>query len=392
MTTPAYDAIILGLGAVGSAAIYQLAKRGSRVLGIDQFSPPHDQGSTHGDTRITRQAIGEGVHYTPLALRSYELFREIEQETGADLLTVTGGLIISSDDVTVETHVLGFFENTIAAAQAYNISHELLDASEIRHRYPQFLTGDHERAYYEPGAGFLRPEACVRAQLTLAERYGAELHRGERAISYARVGDAIELKTDRGTYGAERLILSAGPWLPEIIAEPYRHIFTIRRQLLHWFDVTAAARQFEPVRCPVFIWQFVGDRAGFYGFPAVDGPAGGIKVAAAQYETPTTPESADRSVSDVEEHAMYERCVNGRLADVGPTCLRSLTCLYTCTPDSGFVIDNDPADDRVIIASPCSGHGFKHAAAIGEAIAELVCDGRAHLDLSEFRIDRFAPA
>lgn len=385
------DAIVLGLGAVGSAAVYQLARRGSRTLGIDQFSPPHTHGSTHGDTRITRQAIGEGTHYTPLALRSYELFREVERETGADLLTVCGGLIISSDGVTTGTHVAGFFENTLAAARTYGIAHEMLDASEIRRRFPQFLVRDDERAYFEPGAGFLRPEACVEAQLTLAERHGAELHRGERAISYRRDGDAIELTTDRDTYRAGRLIVGAGPWLPGLIDARYRHLFAIRRQVLHWFDVADATERFAPGRFPVFIWQFDGDLPGCYGFPAVDGAGGGIKIASEQYESTTTPERVERAVSDAETAAMYARCVAPRLADVGPKCVRSVTCLYTCTPDSGFVIDADPADERVIIASPCSGHGFKHSAAVGEAIAELVCDGRSHVDLSAFRIGRFDP-
>lgn len=385
-----YDAIVLGLGAVGSATAYQLAKRGSRTLGIDQFSPPHTQGSTHGDTRITRQAIGEGDQYTPLSLRSYELFREIERETGADLLTACGGLIISSDNVTTETHVPGFFANTIRAARAHGIPHELFDAVDIRRRFPQFRVRDDERAYYEPGAGFLRPEACVASQLALAERHGAELHRGERAISYRRDGDAVELTTDRGTYSAGRLIVSAGPWLPELIDERYRRLFAIRRQVLYWFDIADATERFAPGSFPIFIWQFSGhDGLGSYGFPAIDGPGGGIKIATEQYETTTTPATVDRSVSASEIRDMYERCVAPRFPDVRADCLRSATCLYTCTPDSGFVIDTDPADDRVIIASPCSGHGFKHSAAVGESIAELVRDGRSRIDLSAFRLGRF---
>jgi sarcosine oxidase len=385
-----YDAIVLGLGAVGSATAYQLAKRGTRVLGIDQFSPPHALGSTHGDTRITRQAIGEGPQYTPLALRSYELFREIERETGADLLTACGGLVISSDAVTTETHVPGFFRNTVAAAESFGIAHELLDADEIRRRFPQFLVRDGERAYYEPGAGFLRPEACVATQLTLAERHGAELHRGERAISYRRDGDSIALTTDRDTYSAQRLIVSAGPWLPGLIDAPYRDLFKIYRQVLYWFDVGDAVERFAPGRFPVFIWQSGGDPPGCYGFPAIDGRAGGVKIAREQYATTTTIDAVDRAVRDDEISAMYERCASPRFPDIQATCLRSATCLYTTTPDAGFVIDAHPDDDRVIIASPCAGHGFKHSAAVGEAIAELVSDGRSHLDLSAFRIRRFA--
>src|SRR6266404_472072 len=168
-----YEVLVLGLGAMGSAATFQLAKRGRKVLGIDQFTPPHAFGSSHGETRITRLAIGEGEHYTPLVLRSHELWREIENETGTDLLTVTGGLVISSIARTAMLHVDQFFSNTVAAAEKYRIPHQILSAAEIRKRFPQFRVRDDERGYYEPDAGFLRPEACIAAQLQLARKYGA---------------------------------------------------------------------------------------------------------------------------------------------------------------------------------------------------------------------------
>lgn len=388
--TQAYDVIVVGLGAVGSAAAYQLAKRGKRTLGIDRFSPPHSLGSTHGDTRITRQAIGEGLHYTPLSLRSYELFREVERDTGATLLTVTGGLIISSEGVSSGTHVPGFFANTVEAAHAYNIGHDLLDAPEIRRRFPQFSVHDGERGYLEHGAGFLRPEACVRAQLALAERHGAELRTGERVVAYATGGGSVSVKTDRAEYTAERLILSAGPWLLDLIGEPYRDYFAVRRQVLHWFEIAGEHVRFEPGHFPVFIWQFEGEQRGFYGFPAIDGPGGGIKLATEQYDTTTTADTVDRAVGEEEPRVMYERCVAGRLPGPGPGCLRSAVCLYTCTPDSEFVLDAHPEQDGVIIASPCSGHGFKHSAAVGEALAQIIAEGRARLDLSKFGLARSA--
>src|SRR5215469_2880184 len=164
-----HDAIVLGLGAMGSAAAWQLAKRGARVLGLDQYAPPHANGSSHGDSRITRLAIGEGDHLTPLVLRAHEIWREIERETGARLLTTTGGLVISSPSRTSFTHVEGFFENTVAAAGKYSIAHAMLDASEIRERFPPFKVRDDEVGYLERDAGFLRPEACIAAQLALAE-------------------------------------------------------------------------------------------------------------------------------------------------------------------------------------------------------------------------------
>src|SRR5579859_767570 len=178
-----FDAIVLGLGAMGSATVYQLARKSKKVLGIDQFSPPHTLGSTHGDTRITRQAIGEGAEYVPLVLRSYELWREIEQQTGQDLLTITGGLIMASQSNQAGMHgSANFLQTTIDAAEQYGIEHTVLDTEQIRQQFPQFhLFGD-ERGYYEDNAGFLRPERCIEAQLVLAERFGAELHTGERAL------------------------------------------------------------------------------------------------------------------------------------------------------------------------------------------------------------------
>src|SRR5690348_17172981 len=176
---PHYDVAIAGLGAIGSAALLQLARRGARVIGFDQFDPPHAFGSSGGDTRVTRLAIGEGDHLTPLVMRSHDLWRQIEKETGADLLSQVGGLIISSDLNAAETHVQGFFNNTIAAAEKFGIPHQMLNAREIRVRYPQLNVGADEQGYFEPSAGFVRPEACIGAQLALAKMLGAEMHPNE---------------------------------------------------------------------------------------------------------------------------------------------------------------------------------------------------------------------
>ena len=187
------DAIVLGLGAMGSAALYQLAKRGGKVLGIDRYSPPHALGSSHGDTRITRQAIGEGEQYTPLVLRSNEIWREIEGRTAAALLTVTGGLVISSAAPRALCHVPGFFDNTVAAARKFGIEHELLDAAQVRARFPQFAVRDNEFAYFEPGAGFLRPETCLAAQLSLAEVHGAAIRREEQVLRFSETGSGVKV-------------------------------------------------------------------------------------------------------------------------------------------------------------------------------------------------------
>ena len=272
-----FDAIVLGLGAMGSSAVYQLAKRGSRVLGLDQYSPPHDRGSSHGETRITRLAIGEGAHYSPLALRSHEVWREIERKTGASLLTQIGCLVISSPAKTSFTHVEGFFQNTVAAAREHGIVHELLDAKEIRRRYPPFRIGNDELGYFEKDAGFLRPEACIRAELALARQHGALIHTGEKALAFHPSSGRVTVTTDQAVYGADRLILSAGPWLPGLLGGTLDGCFRVFRQALFWFDIGSQAATFSPRCFPVFIWELAGKPQGIYGFPAIDGAEGGSK-------------------------------------------------------------------------------------------------------------------
>lgn len=386
-----YSAVVVGLGAMGAATLYQLAARGALVLGIDRYGPPHDLGSSHGDTRVTRLAIGEGWHLTPLVKRSHELWRQVERETGAELLTKTGGLIISSAGRTATTHVANFFENTLAAARDHSIAHEVLNASEIRRRFPQFAVRDDEIGYFEPEAGFVRPEAAIRAELRLARKFGAEVHTKETYLSWRREGKTIRVTTDKGEYRTKKLILAAGPWLPEILGEEFRGLFRVLRQVLFWFDVPKHIERFLPDRSPVFIWELQTGAQVIYGFPAVDGARGGVKIATEQYDAETTPDAIDRAVSDDEIRAMHTRHVAPFLPDLSPVCVRAATCLYTVTPDAGFIIDRHPESDAVIVVSACSGHGFKHSAAIGEALAELCLDGVSRLDLSPFRLGRFAP-
>jgi sarcosine oxidase len=382
-----YDTIVLGLGAMGSAALYQLAKSGARVLGIDRYDPPHDLGSTHGDTRITRLAIGEGTHYTPLVKRSHEIWREIERETRTDLLTQCGGLVVSSAASTAITHVAGFFDNTVTAARTYGIAHELLDTAALRTRFPQLAIRDGEKGYYEPQAGFVRPEACIRAQLDLARKHGAEIRTGETALVFNESAGAASLTTDHGTYDADRLIVTAGPWLPQLLGEKLGGYFEIYRQVLYWFDPGENIGAFRPDRFPVFIWEPQASRQGIYGFPAID--TDGVKIATEQYDVATTAQDAVLEVSAGEIAQMYETYVAPNFPGLTASCRKAMTCLYTVTPDSHFVIDWHPDMRRVIVASPCSGHGFKHSAAIGEALAALATGHESPFDLSPFGFARF---
>jgi sarcosine oxidase len=384
-----FDTIVLGLGAMGSAAAFQLARRGHQVLGIDRYSPPHVHGSTHGDTRITRLGIGEGVQYTPLAMRSHQIWRELERATGRTLLTTNGGLVLSSKARTSQCHTDNFFANTVAAAEKHDIPHELLDAGQIRRRFPQFNVADDESGYFEPGAGFLRPEACVRVQLELAEHHGALLHRGERAMAFDASDAGATVTTDRDTYAAETMIITTGPWLPDLVGAAVTRHITVYRQVLCWFDIDGPVTPFLPANFPVFIWELQGRPQGIYGFPAIDGVRGGLKVATERYDQPTTPDAAEQRVSDAEAQALYDDYVAPYVSGLRGKCVKAATCLYTVTPDFGFVIDALPGAERVIVASPCSGHGFKHSAAIGEALAERVIDGASRLDLGAFALDRF---
>lgn len=374
---------------MGSATVYQLAKRGHAVVGLDQFDPPHDRGSTHGETRVTRRAIGEGAHLSPFAIRSHEIWREIERETGRDLLTLTGLLVISSESGTATMHVPEFLSTTVAAAKTHDIPHELLDPPEIRRRFPAFAVSDEESGYYEPGAGFVRPEACIEAQLSLARRYGAAIHPGEKVLAFEQQGDRVTVRTEAATWRAERVILTVGPWLPEMLSREQSRVFSTTRQVLYWFAPKSSIEPFLPDRFPVYIWEPAWSAEGIYGFPGIDGPEGGVKVAPANYGEPTVASEGSRPVTAEEISAVYERLVGRCLPQLSPRCIKAKTCLYTVTPDHGFVIDRHPEMSGVLLVSPCSGHGFKHSAAIGESVAQLVTDGKSRLDLSPFRLSRF---
>lgn len=382
------DAIVLGLGAAGSAALYQLAKRGSSVIGIDQFDPPHTMGSSHGDSRITRQAIGEGAHYTPLSLRSYEIFRDIEKQTGESLLVETGGLMISSEVRTGINHVKEFFENTLAAARRFDIRHEILDASDIRKRFPGFDVRDNEQAYYEFEAGYLRPESCIRTQLQLAKSHGATIISNDRAIKYSANSNCVTVTTDGGEFTADQLVITAGPWIPDLVPAEMKSLFEVHRQVLYWFDVSENYQLFQSEKFPIFIWEVQGGSQAIYGFPAIGGKSGGMKIATEDYNQVVTPETVNRQVSENEIEMMYECQVKPFLPKVGKECLKTVVCMYTNTADSGFVIDRLPNSPNVIICSPCSGHGFKHSAAVGECVAELVRENKTSIGIDALKLSR----
>lgn len=386
------DVLVVGLGAMGSAALYQLARRGIAVIGVDRFTPPHDRGSSHGESRITRQAIGEGEAYVPFALRSHEIWRELEAETGRSLFSPIGGLIIGQRGRPTDGAMIhgqaDFVGATIAAAQRFGIEHQVLAPAEVTTRFPQFRLAGDETCYYEPGAGFLRPELCIATQLDRARALGAIVRTGEAVIGLTADSTSVTVVTIAARYTAARVIVTAGAWVPRLLGGPYAKVLRVYPQTLYWFAPDDAAA-FTPERFPIFIWRH-GPREDdhFYGFPVVGEAGQGVKLATEQFTHTIDPDGARQVPSGVEAQQMHEAHVRGRLPGVSPRCVRATTCLYTVTPGFGFVIDRHPEWERVLVASPCSGHGFKHSPAIGEAIAERVTHGTSRLDLSPFSLAR----
>jgi sarcosine oxidase len=384
-----FDAIVIGLGAMGSAAAYHLAKSGMRVLGLDRHDPPHAFGSSHGDTRITRLAVGEGEEYVALVRRSHELWREIEAQTDRHLLEQCGGLIMGVHPGHSQHGAQDFVRSTIDIARRHAIPHETLGTDDIRSRFSQFNVADGTFGYFEPSAGYLRPEECVRAQLELAKRHGAALHSNERVLSWTSRGSAVTVTTTKAVYTARKLVISAGSWVGELLPE-FKDDFSIHRQVLFWFDFPDETSYAAHRGLPIHIWVYGSGREQMvYGFPAIDGPQGGMKVAGEQFVTTTQPDTMDRTVAREEIDRAYEQHVRANYPGLDRRCIKAVACPYTVTPDFRFVIDRHPEFDNVVIASPCSGHGFKHSAAIGEAVAQLTVNGTTTIDLGPFSLNRF---
>ena len=384
------DIAVIGLGAVGSAALYQAAKLNAKVIGIDRFGPPHDQGSSHGETRITRQAIGEGSEFVPLVLRADQIWEELEAVTGRSLLTRCGGLVLASPGVGGSHHgSSSFLRDTINAALAFAIPHQQLSTDEIHRLYPQFRLPAHEVGYFEPGAGFLRPEACVEAQIMQAKTLGAMVYTSETVLETKPASGAVEVKTNKASYTVAKVILTAGPWIAKLLPPEYARHFRVYRQTLCWFALQENCERYAPEHFPVFIW-ITGNRVQdmLYGFPAIDGPEGGLKVATERYESTVDPDAVPRDVSDQSVAEMYAEYIAPRFPDVSNRCLRSTTCLYTVTPDAKFVIDYADVNRDIVFASACSGHGFKHSPAVGEALVQRTLGLTPTVDLSAFRLQR----
>jgi sarcosine oxidase len=369
----AYEVIVVGLGGAGSAATYHLARRGLRVLGLERFGPLHERGSSHGHTRITRQAYFEHPDYVPLLLRAYELWGELERVSGYRLLLVCGGLMVGRPQGELVSGAL-------RSARAYGLPHEVLSPQEVRSRFPAFHLVEGEVALYEPRAGVLFPESCVRAHQEQAQAQGAELRFHARVLDWECDGRRVTVRTEDGIVEAGSLVLTAGAWMPDLARLPLP--LWVERQVVFWF-VPRRPEWFGPDRCPVFVWQ--ADDGFFYGIPAVAGR--GFKAARHHGGERVDPDQVPPARP--EEANWLRARLARRLPEADGGLEGAVTCLYTNTPDEHFVVDRHPEFPNVVVCSACSGHGFKFTSVVGEAVADLASEGATRLPVGFLSLRRF---
>jgi sarcosine oxidase len=373
---PDYDVIVAGVGAMGSAAAYHLARRGQRVLGLERFDIPNEQGSSHDVTRIIRLAYCEDPSYVPLLHRAYALWRDLEAEAGEQLLHITGSI----DAGVLDSFVFG---GSLRSCQEHGLEHEVVDAAELRRRFPAYRLPPDMLAVLQSDGGFLLPERCIVGHVNGALRRGGVFHARERVLRWTAERGEVEVETDRARYRARRLVLAVGAWAAELF-RPLRGLAVPERQVLAWLQPRAPAL-FQPDAFPVFNLEVPGGR--FCGFPVHGIP--GFKIGRYHHrEERVGPDSLRRDTDDVDEGVLrgFAECYFPDGA--GPTMTLKV-CMFTNTPDEHFVVDVAPDEPEVVIASPCSGHGFKFASVVGEIVADLTLTGSTAHDIGLFRLSRF---
>jgi sarcosine oxidase len=370
--------VVLGLGGMGSAAAAHLARRGAQVVGIEQFTPAHDRGSSHGDSRVIRQAYFEHPSYVPLLRHAYELWTDLERDDPG-VFRLTGGLMLGRPDAEV---VAG----SLASAREHGLPHEILDAAKIRRRFPNFAPHDDEIGIYESRSGYVRPERTVREHVRRAVTAGADLRFQERAVAWKADETGVRVTTTRGTIEAERLVVTPGAWAPQLLAD-LGVPMVVTRQLVCWFRPSGDPATYQVGRQPIFIW----DRAPLhpYGFPILDGPEGSMKVGLHHHGRQTDPDELDHTITQDEVDEVADA-----IRDLAPTMpgtfVRGLACLYTTTPDQHFVIGPHPALEHVSVACGFSGHGFKFVPVVGEVLADLALEGGTRHPIGLFDPTRFS--
>jgi sarcosine oxidase len=375
---PTFDTIIVGLGGVGTAAAYQLSHRGQRVLGIERFEIGHRQGSSHGETRIIRLAYFEGTTYVPIVRRAYELWQDLGRAAGSRLLYRTGSLEMSEPGY-------DFVDRSRASCLDHGLAHEMLDVDQVKRRFPAFELRPGTRAIYQPDGGYVLCEEAIGAHARLARSAGAELHTGEIVQDFRATADGgVEVRTDRGLYSAGHLVLTAGPWMRQLVPSLREHLATFK-QTIAWF-APSRADLFQPSAFPVFI--HFGDAGEFYGLPMHS--ERGMKVGGPHFaREPIDPDVADRTPS-AQQLAALQRFVARHLPDAASPPQQPTGCIYTKTPDEHFIVDHLPGTPQVLLISACSGHGYKFAPALGEIAADLVVDGATRHAIEQFSLARFS--
>lgn len=373
-----WDAIVIGLGGMGSATLSHLAARGRRALGLEQFGPMHGLGSSHGNSRIIRQTYFLDSRYVGMAKRAYELWRQLEAATGESLMTITGGLMLGPRDHNI-------VDGALQSATEHSLEHELLESEQLRRRFPAMSFREGEWALYEPTAGYLRPEACIRAHLHHAIANGAEARFGDAVDRWEASGGGVRVRTKSGeTLEAERLIVTAGAWLGKIGADIGLPL-VVERQVMHWFAPATSAEATALEALPIYIVAREDER--IYGFPYV--PGEGLKLAFYRSFVETSADRVNREVAP-DEVPPVRAFLEGLIPGASAQYRGSKVCLYTLTPDEHFVIGLHPRHSSVVIAGGFSGHGFKFCSVVGEIVADLAIDGRTRHSIELFSPQRFA--
>ncbi|AWT59831.1 MAG: Monomeric sarcosine oxidase [Candidatus Moanabacter tarae] len=374
-----YDVIVLGVGGMGSSTLYHLAKRGIRACGIDRFEIAHDRGSSHGDTRIIRKAYMELPSYIPLLNRAYELWEQLEKETGSKLLLQTGLLLAGSP----ESEITQGLEDCY---QKHELPHTAMKASEVDQLYPQLHLPEDWVATFDPFGGILRVEECVRQYASMARRYGANLYTGEAVLSWKSEGNKVLVETERRNLTADRLILTAGSWSVRTLLDIGIEIKILRKVSL-WYLGSGV----ENYRREVFPCFCIGIGSGskfIYGFPVTDN--WGLKVAEHNLTRNEidNPLKVNRCLGEEDEKPVLE-FLGHFFPQLSPKRSKFTTCLYTMSPDENFIIDFHPEHENVVIAAGFSGHGFKFASVIGEVLVDLAVNGETKHPIEFLKIDRF---
>ncbi len=336
--TATYDVIVVGLGGMGSATVRELAGRGARVLGLERFTSGHDHGSSHGRSRIIRQAYFEDPAYVPLVLRSYDLWRRLEVDSGEHLLTITGGLMIGRPDSEL-------VQGARRSAELHRLDHEMLEAAELRVQYPLLRPADDDVALFEPHAGFVDPEAAVTAHNRVAQAAGADLHFDEPIVEWGANDDSAWVRTTTARYDAGHLVLAAGAWMPQLLAGLDVEL-TVTRQVLCWFDPPEGIDPFRPDRFPIYIWELDAERT-FYGFPHQTGAPGGVKVAFFHRDEPADPDHLDQVAPPADVATLLDVLREKVPASAG-TLLDARVCMYT--------LDARPSLRHRCPSEPCQRH------------------------------------